>query len=145
MLEHLPDPRHELAIAARLLAPGGVVAATFPNVEGWYPRLTYRLLARRTGVWEYPELPVHLYDFAPSTARRLLERCGYSAHALETSATPFAFYRETSLSPARLGPGRRAVLRLAFGALRVVVYPAARIADRGNALFVAADLTKQPR
>jgi len=138
VLEHLPDPRHELAIAARLLAPGGVVAATFPNVEGWYPRLTYHLLARATGVWEHPELPVHLYDFAPSTARRLLERCGYSQHALETSATPFEFFRETSLSPARLGSGRRArALRLAFEALRVPVYPLARLADRGNAMFIA--------
>jgi len=137
VLEHLPDPRQELAIAAHLLAPGGFVAATFPNVEGWYPRLTYRLLARRTGVWEYPELPLHLYDFAPSTARRLLERCGYGQQALETSATPFAFYRETSISPARLGSGRRArALRLAFEALRVPVYPLARVARRGNALFI---------
>ncbi len=138
VLEHLPDPRHELKLAADLLAPGGVVAATFPNVEGWYPRLTYRLLARTTGVWEYPELPVHLYDFSPATARRLLERGGYGVAAVETSATPFAFYRETSLSPARLGSGKRArALRVAFEALRVPVYPLARLAGRGNALFVA--------
>jgi len=138
VLEHLPDPRHELAVAARLLAPGGYVAATFPNIEGWYPRLTYRLLARHTGVWEHPELPVHLYDLAPSTARRLLERCGYSQLALETSATPFAFFRETSLSPTRLGSHWRArLLRLAFEALRVPVYPLARVAGRGNAMFVA--------
>lgn len=139
VLEHLPDPRHELSIAAGLLAPGGVVAATFPNVEGWYPRLTYRLLARPTGIWEYPELPVHLYDFAPSTARTLFARCGLPQQDVETSATPFAFYRETSLSPARLGSTRRGrALRVAFEALRVPVYPLARLAGRGNSMFVAA-------
>jgi SAM-dependent methyltransferase len=146
VLEHLPDPRHELALAARLLAPGGVLAATFPNVDGWYPRLTLRLIARRTGVWEYPELPVHLYDFSPVTARALFARCGFSQQTVEASETPFAFYRETSLSPARLGTGRRArALRLAFEALRVPVYPLARLAGRGNAMFVAARRGEQHR
>ncbi len=139
VLEHLPDPRRELTIAGRLLAPDGILAATFPNVEGWYPRLTYRLIARRVGVWEYPELPVHLYDFAPATARRLLERCGFRVVSLRTTPTPFAFYRQTSLSLQRLGGGARAAaLRLAFEALRLGVYPAARLCGRGNSLFVAA-------
>ena len=139
VLEHLRDPRKELALAAGLLAPGGLVAATFPNVDGWYPRLTYRLLARRTGVWEYPELPVHMYDFSPATARRLFERLGYEVIAVRTFETPFDFYRETSLSRERLGGGRRArAVRLAFEALRVAVYPVARLWDRGNAMFVAA-------
>ncbi len=139
VLEHLPDPRHALSLAARLLAPGGAVAATFPNAEGWYPRATYRLLARRLGVWEYPELPVHLYDFSPTTARRLLERSGLELQKLKTIPVPFAFYRETSLAPERLGSRRRAVVvRLAFELVRLVVYPLARLFDRQNALFVVA-------
>ncbi|MDX6642054.1 MAG: hypothetical protein QOD76_16 [Solirubrobacteraceae bacterium] len=139
VLEHLRDPRRELAAAAHLLAPNGVVAATFPNVEGWYPRVTYQLIARRTGIWEYPELPVHLYDFAPGTARRLFERLGFEVMTLNTFPTPFQFYRETSLSRERLGQGIRAhAMRLAFEGLRVAVYPAARQWGRENALFVAA-------
>jgi SAM-dependent methyltransferase len=139
VLEHLPDPRRELALASRLLAPGGAIAATMPNVEGLYPRLTHRLLARSTGVWEYPELPVHLYDFSPRTIVRLLEREGYRAGQVRTFATPFAFYRATSLSRTRLGGGPRALgLRAAFEALRLAVYPLARALDRGNSLFVAA-------
>lgn len=139
VLEHVPDPRQELRLAHGLLAPGGRVAATFPNVEGLYPRLTYRLLARRTGVWEYPELPVHLYDFSPRTARRLLESLAYEVDAVRTFATPYSFYRATSLSPQRTGPGRRrAVLRAAFGTLHAVAYPVARLTDRGNAQFVLA-------
>jgi SAM-dependent methyltransferase len=145
VLEHLRDPRRELTIAAGLLAPGGLVAATFPNVQGWYPRATHRLLAKRTGVWEYPELPVHMYDFAPDTARRLLDRTGYRAVALRTMAAPFQFYRETSLSPDQLGRGRRArLLRGSFEALRLAVYPLAGLFGRGNAMFIAASRAAEP-
>ncbi len=139
VLEHLRDPARELDLASRLLAPDGVVAATFPNIEGWYPRLTYSMLARTTGRWEYPELPVHLYDFSPATASRLLERAGYRVLGSRTGNVPFKFYRSTSLTLERLGPGRRGrLLRAAFEALRIPVYPLARLFDRGNEMFVAA-------
>jgi len=139
VLEHLPAPRADLALAAGLLAPGGMLAATFPNADGLYPRLTHRLIARRTGVWEYPELPVHLYDFSTRTAPRLLARAGYGVIELRTENTPFAFYRNTSLSSDRLGRGVRGrALRLAFEALRLPAYPLARLTGRGNYLFVAA-------
>ena len=139
VLEHLVDPLGELELAQRLLAPEGRIAATFPNVEGLYPRLSYWLLGQRTGVWEYPELPVHLYDFSPRTAARLLERAGYELERVRTFAIPFGFYRTTSLSPRRLGTGRRGrLLRVAFETLRIVVYPLAWLMDRGNAQFVLA-------
>ncbi len=139
VLEHLPDPRHELRLARGLLAPGGHVAMTFPNVDGLYPRLTRRLFARRTGVWEYPELPVHLYDFSPRTARALLAREGFVVRAVSTFATPYAFYESTSLSPQRLGHGRRArALRAAFDVVHHVAYPIAARTDRGNSQFVLA-------
>lgn len=139
VLEHLTDPRHELRLAAGLLKPGGHVAATFPNVDGLYPRLTYRLFARRTGVWEYPELPVHLYDFSPRTARRLLQSLDYDVDVVRTFATPYDFYASTSLSPQRIGHGRRRkALRAAFDAVHRVAYPIARLTDRGNSQFVLA-------
>lgn len=139
VLEHLPDPRHELRLAHGLLAPGGHVAATFPNVDGLYPRLTHRLLTPATGVWEHPELPVHLYDFSPRTARRLLESLDYEVRTVVTSATPYEFLQATALSPARTGHGRRGrVVRGAFDALHRIAYPLARLTDRGNAQFVLA-------
>jgi SAM-dependent methyltransferase len=139
VLEHLRDPREELALARDLLAPGGLVAATFPNWRGLYPQLTYRLLARRTGIWEYPELPVHLYDFSPATARRLLAGAGFDVLAVRTFPTPYGFYRTTTLSPDRLGTGRRArLLRAAFDATHRVAYPLARLLDRGNSMFIVA-------
>jgi SAM-dependent methyltransferase len=139
VLEHLHDPREELRLAFGLLRPGGVLAATMPNVEGLYPRVTHRLLARRSGRWEYPELPVHLYDFAPSTIVRLLSDAGYEQPSTRTFATPFSFYRSTTLSRSALGGGGSALaLRAAFELLRLAIYPAARLVDRGNALFVTA-------
>jgi SAM-dependent methyltransferase len=139
VLEHLPDPRRELAMARALLTADGLIAATFPNVEGLYPKITYRVLSRPTGVWEYPELPVHLYDFAPRTARRLLAGQGYEVRLIRTFAIPYGYYRSTSLSPERLGSGLRArLLRAAFDALHRVVYPLAQACDRGNSMFVLA-------
>lgn len=139
VLEHLRDPRRELAAARELLPPGARIAATMPNVEGWYPRVTHRLFARRTGRWEYPELPVHLYDFAPATLRRLLEDAGFDDVRIRTYETPFWYYRRTSLAPAAFGGSRKArALRAAFELVRVPVYPLARLADRSNAQFVVA-------
>ncbi len=137
VLEHLADPRHELALARGLLAQGGSIAATFPNVAGLYPQLTYRRLTPRTGLWEYPELPVHLYDFAPGTARAVFGRGGLAVDRIDTYATPYSFYRTTTLSPERV-PSRKH--RAAFGALRAVVYPLARVLGRGNAMFVQAQV-----
>jgi 2-polyprenyl-3-methyl-5-hydroxy-6-metoxy-1,4-benzoquinol methylase len=145
VLEHLEDPRRELALAAGLLEPGGMVAATFPNIDGLYPRLTYRLIARRTGVWEHPELPVHLYDFSARTSRALLERLGYSVAGVSTFGIPFRHFRTTVLAPERLGRGIRArALRAAFELLRLGAYPIAGLTDRGNATFILARAPAPP-
>ncbi|HVU73298.1 MAG TPA: class I SAM-dependent methyltransferase [Mycobacteriales bacterium] len=139
VLEHLPDPRSELAIARGLLAPHGRLAVTFPNVGGLFPRVTYRLFARTTGVWEYPELPVHFYDFSTKTARRLLEGAGFAVEAQRTFATPYTFYENTALSADRIGDGRKAkALRVAHDAVHRVIYPIARMADAGNSQFAVA-------
>lgn len=141
VLEHLRDPGRELDLARQLLRPGGLIAATFPNVAGWYPRLTYGIFARWTGVWEYPELPVHLYDFSPATARRLFQNHGMSPVGTRTFSLPFDFYLSTTLARERLGRSRRARrLRLAFDALHRVVYPLARLADRENQVMIAGRL-----
>jgi SAM-dependent methyltransferase len=139
VLEHVRDPRRELALAATLLAPGGVLALSMPNEAGWYPRATYRLLARRTGAWEYPELPVHLYDFNPATISRLLVASGYQMMGLRTWPVPYRYYRATTLTPQTLGSGGRGLgLRLAFWALRGVIYPVARVFGHSNYMGLVA-------
>ena len=134
-----------LEAARDLLAPGGTVAFTFPNVDGWYPRATRRLIARRTGVWEYPELPVHLFDFSPRTASGLLARAGLTTHYARTTGVPFRFYRTTTLPPQLAHKGIRGqLLMAAFQALRIGVYPAAYLFGRGNAQFLLARAAHPP-
>lgn len=87
-------------------------------------------------MWEYPELPAHLYDFAPATLRALAARAGLASTHMSTLTTPFAYYRATSLQDQLAGRGLKGrVLRVAFELLRIPVYPAARVFDRGNSLF----------
>ena len=139
VLEHLRDPRAELDRAAGLLAKNGVLAATFPNIDGWFPRATYRLLAHPTGVWEYPELPLHLFDFSTTTAATLFEKSGFEVVASATWGTPFAHFRGTTLSWEVLGRNLRGrAVRAAYEILHVVLYPMARLLNRGNAQFIAA-------
>jgi SAM-dependent methyltransferase len=139
VLEHLRDPRTELALTRDLLRPGGVLAATMPNVEGWYPLVTRSLIAQRTGHWEYPELPVHLFDFSPRTLALLLRRSGFTSVRARTYATPFWYFRKTRIAPDVLGTTWKGwVLRAGFELLRIPIYPIARLADRGNAQFVVA-------
>jgi SAM-dependent methyltransferase len=142
VLEHLRDPLAELAQARALLAPGGTLAATFPNVEGWFPRLTHRLLAGR-GIWEHPELPVHLYDFSPVTAAAMFRRSGLEPSLQRTWGVPFRHYLETTLTPSILGGGARArAIRWGLWSLHLAVYPAARLFGRGNYQFIAAEATR---
>jgi len=139
VLEHVRDPRQELALAQRLLRPGGAIVATMPNVAGLYPQMTYRLIAQTTGSWEYPELPVHLYDFSPATIRRLLHTIGFSDVSVRTFATPFWYYRWTSISVGALGGRFRGrLLRTAFEVMHAVLYPVARRLDRENSQFAVA-------
>lgn len=139
VLEHLRDPRVELGIARDLLRPGGTLAAAMPNVEGWFPRASRRLLASWSGHWEYPELPVHLYDFSPRTMERLLVSLGFVDVRTTTYETPWWYYQRTSIALGRVGHGRRGrLIRAAYEALHAPLYPLARLADAGNSFFVTA-------
>jgi SAM-dependent methyltransferase len=78
VVEHVVAPRHELAVVARLLRPGGLFYCTTPNFNS----LSRRLLRDQWGVIEYPE---HLNYFTPLTLRRLTERVGLLAVSVSSS------------------------------------------------------------
>lgn len=69
VIEHTPDPKAVLARARELLAPGGVLALTYPD----YGSLAARLLG---GKWPFL-LTVHLYYFTPETMTKLLQGSGF--------------------------------------------------------------------
>lgn len=70
VLEHTTDPLAVLKRAHELLAPGGILALTYPD----YGSGAARLLGSK---WPFL-LTVHLYYFDPGTMRELLKRAGFA-------------------------------------------------------------------
>jgi 2-polyprenyl-3-methyl-5-hydroxy-6-metoxy-1,4-benzoquinol methylase len=76
VVEHVPDPLTELRAIRRLLKPGGLLLQSTPNIDGLFPRLSYKL-ANRLDYWPHPEPPHHLYQFSDRTLAEMTERAGY--------------------------------------------------------------------
>jgi 2-polyprenyl-3-methyl-5-hydroxy-6-metoxy-1,4-benzoquinol methylase len=70
VIEHTPDPKAVLRRAHELLAPGGVLAMSYPD----YGSLAARGLGSR---WPFL-LTVHLYYFTPKTIADLVRRVGFA-------------------------------------------------------------------
>jgi len=82
--EHLFSPRGALERVRKLLAPGGVVVITLPNVGS--------LEARMFGPWWWPwELPRHLYHFERSTLVAALERAKFRVTHIRTGVGSLFF------------------------------------------------------
>ena len=96
VLEHLPDPLHELKRIAGALRAGGVVAIEVPNAGS--------AVARHMGsAWPSLEPSVHVNQFTPESLHLALERAGFAVRDLRTSAiTPYL------RRGARLGAGHLA-------------------------------------
>lgn len=98
VLEHMPDPWAALNHAAPLLAPGGVVLASLPNLlhlDTIWPLVRHR-------DFRYEELGVrdrtHLRFFTRTSAMRMFEECGYEV--LRAQGINEAWY--TSSIPRRI-------------------------------------------
>ena len=77
VLEHLYDPLATLRFAHELLAPGGRVVASIPNVAVWHARR--ELLAGRFPYSDHGIFDrTHLRFFTRATARELAERAGFA-------------------------------------------------------------------
>lgn len=71
VLEHIPDPIRELSAYVARLKPGGWLVISTPNIDGLFPRLSYKV-AKRLGYWPHPEPPHHLFQFGEAILRRIL-------------------------------------------------------------------------
>jgi len=87
ILEHLADPAAVFARFTALLAPGGLVVFSVPNVAHWYVRLS---LLR--GRFDYGQRGIldrtHLRFFTLRTARRFLEEAGLRIDAVDSTPLP---------------------------------------------------------
>jgi SAM-dependent methyltransferase len=74
-LEHLPRPLEALSDARRLLAPGGRLMVSVPNIASG----PYRWFG---SAWFGLDLPRHLLHFTPATLRAMLHRAGFAIDSL---------------------------------------------------------------
>jgi 2-polyprenyl-3-methyl-5-hydroxy-6-metoxy-1,4-benzoquinol methylase len=76
VLEHLLEPRDVLRETRNLLAPGGRVLISLPNIAYWTMRVKLLL-----GRFEYESMGLmdytHLRFFTVHTARKMIEQAGY--------------------------------------------------------------------
>jgi SAM-dependent methyltransferase len=69
-LEHVPDPNATVALARRLLKPGGVLYVCVPNLDS----LQADLAAEH---WCYLDVPHHVSHFSPNGLAQVLARAGF--------------------------------------------------------------------
>ncbi len=131
VIEHVPDPVAVLATVRGLLAAGGLVAITTPDVGGLFPQASLKA-AGLVGAWPHPEPPHHLFQFSERTLGRLLRRAGlepvWTRHERIPLAYSFGSPRQVLADP------RRLAYALAFAPL-ALLGPAV---GRGDALKVLA-------
>jgi SAM-dependent methyltransferase len=80
-LEHVVEPREDLARAHELLRSGGLVLVSVPNFGCWQRRAF-------GSAWFHLDLPRHRSHFTAAGLERLLGRCGFAEPWLGTSTTP---------------------------------------------------------
>jgi trans-aconitate methyltransferase len=82
LLEHLVDPWSSLEWMTRLLAPGGHLVSTVPNIRNWRIIRDFALRGR----WEYADEGImdrtHLRFFTESSTRQLFEGAGLTIEFL---------------------------------------------------------------
>jgi SAM-dependent methyltransferase len=77
-LEHVPQPRADLALVYRLLRPGGLLLISVPNFASWERK-------RFGSSWFHLDLPRHRTHFVPGALRLALSGAGFELVSLESS------------------------------------------------------------
>ena len=90
VIEHVPDPLGDLRKAWDLLAPGGTIVLSTPNIDGLFPRASLPL-AKKLDYWPHPEPPYHLYQFSAKTLGAMLEKAGFAVTATRHFAIDLAY------------------------------------------------------
>lgn len=103
IIEHLDAPRHFLRQIARLVAPGGLLVVSTPNVSHWLGRL--RFLAQGDLRYFRERDYHHQRHISPITAthmRLMLAEAGFRVIEWQTAGSFHGPAKRLALSPARL-------------------------------------------
>ena len=129
LIEHVPDPRDELAFAHERLQDRGVLAISTLDAGSLYARL----MGRR---WNQIVPPEHLHYFDRRALRRLLETAGFDAIAVTTVGKryrlPYVF--KTLYAWQRIALWKHLLRRCSQGALSRIALPI----PLGDNMFVIA-------
>lgn len=125
VLEHVADPLDALGVASILLAKGGLVAATMPNVVGTSSRFAGR-------GWPYYDFATygHMHHLSPTHLKRMMERVGLQTAYVETTGSVDlrSMWRGEEGAPEHLGW----LLDKASGVLARIAAPL----RRGNTILI---------
>jgi SAM-dependent methyltransferase len=102
VLEHVPDPRHHLQTAHRLLIPSGRLVIAVPNFDS----LQRRIFGAR---WNGLDIPRHLHHFRGRDLQALLEQTGFKV----TRTRHFSWRDSPAGLATTLAPGLDPMSRLA--------------------------------
>jgi SAM-dependent methyltransferase len=124
-LEHVAEPRDDLARAFELLRPGGLLLVALPNFGSWQ--------ARRFGsAWFHLDLPRHRSHFTAAGLERLLRAAGFEQIELSTATTADGLAH--SLEYRRWGRRRfrTGLARYAWTALWLALHPVLALVHAGG-------------
>jgi len=79
-IEHVPNPRGMLEALHRLMKSGAVLIIATHDICGLWPRIV-------RSSWRHLNVPEHLYFFAKSTLKRMLENTGFRTFRVTETAT----------------------------------------------------------
>jgi len=131
VIEHVPDPASDMTKAFDLLKPGGWFVLSTPNIDGLFPRLSYKL-AHKLDYWPHPEPPHHLYQFSIRTLSAMLAKAGFAPGPVRHSNIDLAY---TFGVPATLA---RMPKRLAYALAFAPLVKLAPLIGQGDWFYLAA-------
>ncbi len=94
VVEHLRDPKSDLAVGYRLVREGGVMVVSSPNVDG----PSFQELGPR---WDAIGPEEHIYYFGPETITRMMMDVGFTDVDVDTDRDIFILYGWKKKSQAR--------------------------------------------
>jgi len=86
VIEHLPNPIRTLKEVSRVLKEDGIVVITTPNIDGFFPIITYNLFNKSIGAWDHPTPPGHVFQFSRKTIKKIINKAGLGLNYIYDSA-----------------------------------------------------------